>query len=143
MDDLNELVWQREKLAKRWKRVITVGDLDAKLEEWEQHEIGKDQEKKGGNNDRCATVEDQAGTLRVLIENCDPSDPIEVLVSNIRGLFSDSDGNQKKVLTLSTIHKAKGREWDRVFALGMDQYSPSRWARKPWELLQERNLCYV
>jgi superfamily I DNA/RNA helicase len=129
------------KLAKRWKRVITVGDLDAKLEEWEQHEIGKAQAK--GNNDRCATVEDQVGTLRVLIENCDPKDPIEVLVSNIRGLFSDSDGNQKKVLTLSTIHKAKGREWDRVFALGMDQYSPSKWARKPWELLQERNLCYV
>jgi len=64
-------------------------------------------------------------------------------VNNIRELFSDSEGNQRKVLTLSTIHRAKGREWDRVFALDMDRLSPSRWAKKPWELAQESNLCYV
>lgn len=129
------------KLATRWKTVKTVRQLGGKLSEWEAHEMDKAQDK--GNNDRCATIEDQVGTLRVLIENCDPSDKIETLVSAIRGLFSDSDGNQRKVLTLSTIHKAKGREWDRVFALDMDRLSPSRWARKDWELEQERNLCYV
>jgi DNA helicase-2/ATP-dependent DNA helicase PcrA len=63
-------------------------------------------------------------------------------VEKIRSLFSDTEGEQK-VLTLSTIHKAKGKEWDRVFALGMDTYSPSKWARKEWELEQEDNLCYV
>ena len=129
------------KLATRWKTVRTVRQLDEKLEKWESNEMSKAQEK--GNNDRCATVEDQVGTLRVLMENCDPDDSIDILVQNIRGLFSDSDGNHKKVLTLSTIHKAKGREWDRVFALDMDQYSPSRWAKKPWEIVQEHNLCYV
>jgi hypothetical protein len=25
----------------------------------------------------------------------------------------------------------------------MDRLSPSRWAKKPWELAQESNLCYV
>lgn len=129
------------KLAKRWKRVVTVAQLEEKLALWEGAEIDKAQAK--GNNDRCSTVEDQVGTLRVLIENCEPNDPIEVLVRNIRDLFSDSDGKQKKVLTLSTIHKAKGREWDRVFALDMDRLSPNRWAKKPWEIVQEHNLCYV
>lgn len=129
------------KLATRWKSVRTVSDLSEKLEKWQGSQIEKAQEK--GNNDRCAAVEDQVGTLLVMIENCNPGDSVEVLVRNIRNLFSDSDGNQKKVLTLSTIHKAKGREWNRVFALDMDRLSPSRWARKDWELTQENNLCYV
>jgi superfamily I DNA/RNA helicase len=125
----------------RWKTVKTVRQLDEKLSKWEAQEMEKAQERK--NNERCATIEDQVGTLRILMENCKPSDSIEVLVQNIRNLFSDSDGNQRKVLTLSTIHKAKGREWDRVFALDMDRLSPSRWARKDWEMSQENNLCYV
>ena len=129
------------KLAMRWKTVKTVRQLDEKLSKWESQEMEKAKERE--NNERCATIEDQVGTLRILMENCKPSDSIEVLVQNIRNLFSDSDGNQRKVLTLSTIHKAKGREWDRVFALDMDRLSPSRWARKDWEISQENNLCYV
>jgi len=27
--------------------------------------------------------------------------------------------------------------------LGMDRYSPSKWAKQAWELVQEDNLCYV
>lgn len=129
------------RLATRWKTVRTVGQLAEKLSKWQGSEMQKAQDR--GNNDRCSTIEDQVGTLFVLIENCEESDKIDVLVQNIRNLFSDSDGNQRKVLTLSTIHKAKGREWDRVFALDMDRLSPSRWARKDWELTQESNLCYV
>lgn len=129
------------KLAMRWKRVKTVAQLEEKLSAWENTEIKKAQDR--DQNDRCATIEDQVGTLRILIDNCEGSDSIEKLIRNIREMFSDSDGNQKKVLTLSTIHKAKGREWNRVFALGMDKYSPSRWAKKDWEISQEKNLCYV
>lgn len=129
------------KLATRWKRVKTVFDLSEKLSEWQEIEISKALEK--SNHDRCAVVEDQAGTLQVMIDNCESDDPIDVLVQNIRNLFSDSDGSKRKVLTLSTIHKAKGREWNRVFALDMDTLSPSRWAKKPWEMTQEMNLCYV
>ncbi len=129
------------RLVTRWKKVKTIAALEEKLREWEEVEMSRAMDR--GNNDRCSVVEDQVGTLLVLIENCDRGDSIDVLVQNIRSLFSDSDGNQRKVLTLSTIHKAKGREWDRVFALDMDRLSPSRWAKKPWELTQERNLCYV
>ena len=129
------------RLVTRWKRVKTVSELEEKLEKWSSAEMGKASEK--GNTEKCSIIEDQVGTLQVLMENCSPSDSVQKLVANIRELFSDSDGNRKKVLTLSTIHKAKGREWDRVFALNMDSLSPSRWARKAWELEQETNLCYV
>lgn len=128
------------KLAQRWKTVKTVGELSNKLQQWSENEIDKN--KKKGNDSRCQAIEDQVKTLEVFIDNCDHSDPIRGLIENIRGLFGDTEGAQK-VLTLSTIHKAKGKEWDRVFALGMDTYSPSKWATKEWEMEQEDNLCYV
>lgn len=128
------------KLAQRWKTVKTVGELFSKLQQWGENEIDKN--KKKGNDVRCQSIEDQVKTLEVFIDNCDHSDPISVLIENIRSLFGDTEGAQK-VLTLSTIHKAKGKEWDRVFALGMDTYSPSKWATKAWEMEQEDNLCYV
>ena len=129
------------KLAQRWKTVTTVGELEIRLEQWAESEIAKNRAK--GNDSRCQVVEDQAQTLQVFIMQCEDSDHISTLVAAIRSLFGDTESGQQKVLTLSTIHKAKGREWDRVFALGMSNYSPSKWAKQAWELVQENNLCYV
>lgn len=42
--------------------------------------------------------------------------------------------------TLSTIHKAKGLEAQRVHFIDAPQ---PKWAKKGWELDQERNLRYV
>jgi superfamily I DNA/RNA helicase len=128
-------------LARKWKTVKTVGQLTIKLEEWKEREIAKNKAK--GNNDKCQQIEDQADTLAVFMLQCEDSDPISVLVDNINKMFTDTKEGEQKVLTLSTIHKAKGREWDHVFALGMGTYSPSKYATKKWELEQEDNLCYV
>lgn len=127
------------KLAQRWK-VKSVGELSAKLTTWAENEIKKYKEK--DNLSRCQVIEDQVTTLEVFIDQCDRSESVDVLIGKIRKLFGDTEGVQN-ILTLSTIHKAKGREWDRVFALGMDVYSPSKWAVKPWQMEQEDNLCYV
>jgi hypothetical protein len=43
---------------------------------------------------------------------------------------------------LSTIHRAKGREWPRVLFLD-PQLLPSKYATQDWELTQEANLGYV
>ena len=127
-------------LARKWK-VATVGELYDKLDKWKTREIEKAMIK--GNNSRCNYVEDQAATLLVLMEHCDDSDSIETLCGKITSFFGDIDNANQTILTLSTIHRAKGKEWDRVFALGMNVHSPSRWAKKQWELTQESNLCYV
>ncbi|MEY9138574.1 superfamily I DNA/RNA helicase [Bradyrhizobium diazoefficiens] len=49
----------------------------------------------------------------------------------------------RAALTLSTIHKSKGREWQRVFWLDRLNTCPSKYAKLEWELEQEMNLCYV
>ena len=43
---------------------------------------------------------------------------------------------------LSTIHKAKGLENERVFFL-LPDIIPSKYATQPWQIEQEMNLKYV
>lgn len=126
------------KLAQRWK-VKTVGTLINKLEAYKEKEIEK--YKKKENDSMCQVIEDQVETLMVFIDQCKVDDSISTLVKKIVELFDDTEN--KKILVLSTIHRSKGREWNRVFALGMDTYSPSKWVKKDWELIQENNLLYV
>jgi DNA helicase II / ATP-dependent DNA helicase PcrA len=126
------------KLATRWK-VKTVGTLINKLEAYKEKEIEK--YKKKENESMCQVIEDQVETLAVFIDQCKLDDPISTLVKKIQELFDDTEN--KKILVLSTIHRSKGREWNRVFALGINHYSPSKYAKKDWELIQENNLLYV
>jgi DNA helicase II / ATP-dependent DNA helicase PcrA len=126
------------KLATRWK-VKTVGTLINKLEAYKEKEIEK--YKKKENDSMCQVIEDQVETLAVFIDQCKLDDSISTLVKKIQELFDDTEN--KKILVLSTIHRSKGREFNHVFALGMDKYSPSKWAKKDWELIQENNLLYV
>ena len=69
------------------------------------------------------------------------SGPIcNLIVAQLERMFSDIDPGTQ--ICLSTIHKAKGLECDRVFIL--DRHNmPSKWAKKDWELIQEKNLEYV
>ena len=64
----------------------------------------------------------------------------QVAVAYTESLLADGVDN---ILTLSTIHKSKGREWRRVFWLDRAGTCPSRWARQAWQQQQERNLQYV
>lgn len=55
-------------------------------------------------------------------------------------IFLEKDVENR--ITLSTIHRAKGFEADRIFVLKKD-LMPSKYAKQPWQLQQERNLEYV
>lgn len=62
-------------------------------------------------------------------------------------LVSDSDNYQSgaDVLTLMTLHNAKGLEFPVVFMVGMEEglFPHSRSILEPAELEEERRLCYV
>ena len=97
-----------------------------------------------GQEDKAASLTDKVETLFVIIESLDGDATVADLRSAIERLFSDTpEGQQSRNLTLSTIHKAKGREWNRVFWFGRNRYQPSPFARQDWQLVQEDNLMYV
>ena len=130
-----------KKLAQRWK-VKTASALINKLDEFMARERQKFIEKK--QEERIQSVEDKVETLKVIIDRCLESGKMMVsdVVSEIENLFEDSNG-KKDVFTLSTGHKAKGREWERVFIFKFKETIPSPYAKKAWQLEQENNLAYV
>lgn len=118
-----------------------VRDLDGlrlRLEAFLELEIPKLMAK--GRETMAEALQDRVETVFVVMGECKSLDELR---SKISSMFLDADAETKPTLTLSTVHKAKGREWERVFLLGRDAYMPSRWARQQWQLEQEDNLVYV
>lgn len=89
---------------------------------------------------------DQVDCLRVVIDRCliAKKNSIDALVNDIENMFGNTpEGQAAQVLTLSTGHKSKGREFSRVYLVDMPKYCPSPYAKKAWQLQQESNLEYV
>lgn len=129
------------KLIRRWK-IKRLNTLRDRLASYSEREIQKWLAK--GKEERAAQVEDQVATLNILITNAEVQNihDIDGLVAYVEGMFGDQE-KDPDVLTLCTVHRSKGREWPRVYLLGRNSYMPSKWARKPWQVEQEDNLCYV
>ncbi|HEV8176932.1 MAG TPA: ATP-dependent helicase [Gemmatimonadales bacterium] len=128
-------------LAGKWK-VTRLDALLKRLESYLETEtarlLGKGQEQ------RADALADRVGTLAVLCEALPAGSTVNDLRDLINRMFADTaDGQPQDRLTLSTIHKAKGREWNRVYLYGRNLYQPSPYARQDWQLGQEDNLCYV
>ena len=129
-------------MARRWK-VVRLDAFRNKVENWKSREVAKYSAK--DREDMIQSVEDKADTICCIVDAlmADGKTSVEDFITFVTNLFGDTkDGEQAQVLTLSTIHKSKGREWNKVYWL-YPELSPSRYARKEWELEQEQHLCYV
>jgi superfamily I DNA/RNA helicase len=130
-----------ETLARRWSTAHTVADLQGRLAGY--LDIERERLLFRGKAAKYASVEDKVQTLEVLMETLENHDPITKLLGLIEKLFQDSSGHRRQMLTLSTIHKAKGKEWPTVYLVGRNILMPSPYATQPWQIEQERNLAYV
>lgn len=79
---------------------------------------------------------DKVRTIEILGERCAT---LQSLLDHIDEVFSDDDIDG---ISLSTVHKSKGLESERVF-IACDSLMPSKAAKLPWEIQQEHNLQYV
>jgi hypothetical protein len=70
------------------------------------------------------------------------SDGIENPVSVIEKIDNIFSKDTKTGICLSTMHKSKGLESERVFILH-PELMPSKYAKLSWQLEQEKNLEYV
>ncbi len=128
-------------LIRRFK-TNNVQTLLSKVEKYQVKETQKFLAK--GNEAKAAEINDNCETVYAVAAGCAGMD-VEGLITRLEGMFgnSDKDSDLPKVLTLSTVHKSKGREWNRVYILGRNRYMPNRWAKKDWQIEQEDNLQYV
>ena len=85
--------------------------------------------------DAITTLEDKC---QCIMEIACSVDTVDQVTSKIEALFSDNGGG----VILSSIHRSKGLEADRVFILH-PELIPHPMAKSEWEYRQELNLAYV
>lgn len=121
----NDVDKMLEKLKKEVNKVVSRLErhgYDGRLEEQPQY----------------INVLDKIECIEAIADGCDD---VEEVIEKLDELFTDTkNGN---VITLSTIHKAKGLEADNVFILLPDCLPMRRKGQQPWEFEQEMNLKYV
>jgi superfamily I DNA/RNA helicase len=111
--------------------------LEEKIVAWREREVEKAIAKR--QEAQAEAIHDKASAILFLARSLLETDrTVPALVNLIDTLFAD----KANAVTLSTIHKAKGMEADRVFWLNSSK-CPAKWARQEWQQEQERNLCYV
>jgi DNA helicase-2/ATP-dependent DNA helicase PcrA len=118
-------------------RANDVDDLVVKLEAWAAREIDKAIAKQ--LDAKVDQLQDKLDAILCLVDGmAEDNRSIPALLECLESLFN----NNVQALTLSTIHKAKGMEADRVWWLNASA-CPSKWAKLDWQKKQEINLCYV
>lgn len=128
-------------LAGRW-RVRTLEALESRLEAYLGRELRKAAD--AGDEAKADRISDQVATLQSLISGARERGvtTVDGLRELIRTTFDDV-GSSSSLVVLSSVHRAKGLEWPRVFVLGLSELMPSPRAVQPWQRQQELNLCYV
>lgn len=81
---------------------------------------------------------DKVNALKIIGKNCDNPAQLRELLDK---LFDDKEHGD--AVMLSTVHKAKGLEADRVFIICPELLPFTFKGQQPWELVQEMNLKYV
>ena len=98
------------------------------------------------NWDGMSNFMDKVEVLKIFINKENPNGSHK-LIDKIQDFFdTNSTGQHDRVskygIRLATIHKSKGLEATNVFILRPDLI-PSKYAKKDWQLKQEKNLAYV
>lgn len=98
---------------------------------------------KGSPQSKLDSLDDRYETLLYFVGDLlsQGKTAVTELSSLLYSLFEDTSPGHPGWILLSSIHKAKGREWKRVWLWGFDTLRMQKGL--PWEQTQEENLRYV
>jgi len=90
----------------------SVPDFLRKLEVWGEKQVRRARAAGGKHvESKVELAKDQVATLTAVAEGCQNVAQVETRITEI---FQDTDGNRAPAVICSSVHKAKGLEWDRV-----------------------------
>jgi superfamily I DNA/RNA helicase len=117
-------------------RAKSVPDFLTRLDTW----LAKQIKRASGRNaqSKIDVATDQCETLRAVAEIATSIGDIETRLNN---LFQDSEYATAPAVVLSSVHKAKGLEWNNVYLL--QETFKTRPNSSPEDLRQEENIYYV
>lgn len=113
------------------------------LEKYREHQVMMLMQR-DGMEQQIENVNDQVETLIVCITNFDSAKTLQMLKDVLEDLFGDQDKeNWKTMVTLCTVHRAKGLEANTTFILKPDKM-PLVWkGQSHSDFEQELNILYV
>lgn len=112
--------------------------LLTRLYQWLRKEEQKENAKRNPSDARLIALHDRHDCIVCFTEDCET---VKEVTDKIAAVFSDNDTEGIK---LSSIHRAKGLEANRVFLLQPEgTIIPHPMARSAWQREQEMNLLYV
>jgi hypothetical protein len=115
----------------------TVPQFLTKLQNWSDRR--KNRFAKTENfEQKCIEIEDQRATLEAV---ADGSSSVDEIRSRLVTLFEDTKPGGRPCVVLSSVHKAKGLEWDRVILVHSTFMKAPRTGGSPGQ--QEVNIYYV
>jgi superfamily I DNA/RNA helicase len=120
------------------KKCVVKGDWDKTQEKLSQY-FKKEKTRllaRDASQSAIENLEDRVEVIRLVFVHC--TNPEDVYVQ-LDLLFSD----QTDAVVLSSVHKAKGLEWDKVWILKPELLPMQRKNQKEWEIQQENNIAYV
>ena len=120
------------------QRASGIPDLRDKLESFRDKEVTRYLGK--GEEGKAESITDRVASILAVIDALSARATVPSLITQLVEMFTDDKNSG--VLTLSTVHKAKGKEWETV-AICEPGLMPSKWARQEHQMRQERNLIYV
>ena len=117
----------------------SVKELVTKVGDWLETESSRERAKRNPSESRVIALQDRHDCILAFAEGA--KDVTEV-IKKIESLFTDS--RSREGIRLSSIHKAKGLEAQRVFILQPKGATiPHPMAKSNWQVGQEYNLLYV
>lgn len=123
------------------QRAVGLDHLIERLGQWAERETALALQDR--NDSLAERISDQHSCLLLFIDSLDEdSRTVNDLLAKIELMFTDDSTKAQGRVTLASVHKAKGLEFNTVYLLDK-HLIPSKFARQPWQLVQERNLLYV
>lgn len=126
-------------IIKKFK-AATILEFHQKLDRWRDLQTARALVRHHGR-EKVQYIVDQYETIDAISDGCSTAAEVE---QRLLTLFQDSDANIKPAVVFSSVHKAKGLEWERVFLL-QSTFNRKRAGREPDEdeKREEENIYYV
>lgn len=114
----------------------SIPDFIRRVESWGDKQRARAEKSKNAEA-KLEVIDDQVATLIAVSEGCAGVSEIEARLVN---LFQDTDEKSKPAVIFSSVHKAKGLEWNRVFIL---RETFNRKVADEAQAKEEANIYYV
>ena len=114
-------------------------DLGIKLEDYRERETARLDRRNAAESQHQA-LNDKVDCLEQLATQCSTLDGLRGFVER---LFTDDQPTGNGKIVLSSIHRAKGLEANRVIIVAPEKLPLIRKDSQPWEKVQEFNLAYI